>query len=81
MEILEMTLKVKFYRPSEDELPEYQDEFYVIDTDGKHRIMTYYPDATNNQNWQGSSGSEWDRITDNEVKCWTKLLCGGMNFC
>ena len=72
-----MTVKVKLNKPSLDELPTEQGEYYVIDVDGKHRIMTYYPDVTNNQNWQGSSGSEWDRITDNEVDCWTELLCMG----
>lgn len=74
MEILEMTIKVKFHQPSEGDLPETYDSYYVIDIDDRHRIMTYNPDTTNNMNWQGDSGSEWDRLSDNEVKCWTNLL-------
>lgn len=68
-------MDIKWKRPADGEIPSHQDEYYVIDKNGKHRIMTYYPNKVPNENnWRGKTGTVWDYKKNEDIKCWTDLL-------
>jgi hypothetical protein len=78
MEILEMTIKLKWNKPSNGQLPTQRQKCYIIDEYGDHRIMTYHPDGGWGQlNWEGESGASHSWKSNEQIKKWTTLLSDG----
>lgn len=70
MEILDLTVKIKWNKPSEGELPTEQKEYYVVDNLGYHRIMTYHPLSAIWTSEVGEHGTKNNR----QIRCWTNLI-------
>ena len=75
MEVLEMTVKIIWHKPSDGDLPTERMQCYIIDSYGSHRIMTFHPDGGwGNLNWEGESGASSSWKSNEEIKKWTELL-------
>lgn len=74
MEIVEMTLKLRWNKPSEGELPNEYGKYYTVDNYNEYRIMTFHPKGGwGGMNWEGDYGSN-SMKSNQEIKYWTTLL-------
>lgn len=74
MEILKVTVKIKWNKPANGELPEKYGEYYVVDNYNQHRIMKFIPEGGwGGMNWDGGYGSN-SMKSNKDIKYWTELL-------
>lgn len=73
MHIIEAIVKIKWYRPSEGQLPASQGRYYVIDERGNHKFMTYRTGGYGDKHWESPEG-EWDNKSNDQIEVWTHLL-------